>query len=355
MSKKIKQQLIAKRRDVKNKLDLLKHGEFVRDKMFSPITKHLRSIEDKLTKRNSKENSIDVLLKHKNEEGEEETPVFDESAIPQYDEFKQIQSPSEQSTPTKRKRAFSDSSVEPHGSKLSIIHEVKSEEENEEKANSNISKNRSKSKLNKTVPNILQETYGQEITDESFQDYLSQYDSLPRFYIKAMLSDDKNEFDHKYGVRHNPEKEKFYIGDSQLQFAGSDIVVKNKNYRGTYGLYELLFKKNPRYFTQEDEKAYKNIVLSTNAHRRYYRSNKQIDGSRLDKYKKIIAQFEDRTGEGMYMEVTDNPIDYVHWDDPNELVDRLRLLLASTQAGHSGHSNEINSIVEELRESNIIE
>ncbi|MCI0557609.1 MAG: hypothetical protein MN733_03880, partial [Nitrososphaera sp.] len=46
--------------------------------------------------------------------------------------------------------------------------------------------------------------------------------------------------------------------------------------------------------------------------------------------------------------------DYVHWDDPNELVDRLRLLLASQAAGNSNHSNEIVSIIEELREAGII-
>lgn len=45
---------------------------------------------------------------------------------------------------------------------------------------------------------------------------------------------------------------------------------------------------------------------------------------------------------------------YTHWDDPNELVDRLRLLVASKSAGHSGHTNEILSIVEELREAHII-
>lgn len=46
---------------------------------------------------------------------------------------------------------------------------------------------------------------------------------------------------------------------------------------------------------------------------------------------------------------------YEYYDDPNELCDRLRLLVASKQAGNSNHDQEINSIVEELRESNYIE
>ena len=47
-------------------------------------------------------------------------------------------------------------------------------------------------------------------------------------------------------------------------------------------------------------------------------------------------------------------IDYVHWDDPNDLVNRLRLLMASQNSGHTGHTNEIVSILEELREAGII-
>lgn len=61
------------------------------------------------------------------------------------------------------------------------------------------------------------------------------------------------------------------------------------------------------------------------------------------------------SGGELMMQVTNNPIDYVYWDDPNELVDRLRLLIASQEAGNSNHSNEINRILEELIESNIIE
>ena len=41
---------------------------------------------------------------------------------------------------------------------------------------------------------------------------------------------------------------------------------------------------------------------------------------------------------------------YEYWDDPNELVDRLWLLIVSRDAGHSGHGNEIHSIIEELRD-----
>jgi len=54
------------------------------------------------------------------------------------------------------------------------------------------------------------------------------------------------------------------------------------------------------------------------------------------------------------MTLNDNAIDYVHWDDPNELVDRLRLLELSRQVGHNAHDNEMLSIIEELCEVGII-
>jgi len=46
----------------------------------------------------------------------------------------------------------------------------------------------------------------------------------------------------------------------------------------------------------------------------------------------------------------DNAIDYVHWDDANELVDRLRLLNASHRVGNNAHDNKMLSIIEKLRE-----
>lgn len=45
---------------------------------------------------------------------------------------------------------------------------------------------------------------------------------------------------------------------------------------------------------------------------------------------------------------------YEYWDNPNELVERHRLLYASANAGHTGHENEMLSIIEELREAGII-
>ena len=45
--------------------------------------------------------------------------------------------------------------------------------------------------------------------------------------------------------------------------------------------------------------------------------------------------------------VSNAPNDYVDWDDPNELVDRLQLLLASRVASSNSHANGIRLNIED--------
>lgn len=220
-----------------------------------------------------------------------------------------------------------------------------------------------------------------EITEDSFLEYMEQFAPLPKHYIEGFIRDTENVYDHGHAsVRHDPELDKFYLGSSELQFSSKsdNIVVGGREFKGTPGLYELIFKKNPINDTNEDQKNYREIVLMTNAARVNYDPKKQIAGNASDKYRKVIAPliYDQSTSKssrpaarsrastwvsssGQYggrglMNYNNKPIEYIFWDDPNELVDRLRLLLASENAGNDGHNNEINSIVEELREARII-
>lgn len=338
----LKRRLINKRRIVKEKLDILKHGEIVKEKMFSPITKHLKEIENTLHKNTHENNKFNERkVEDRSIKSEINYPLEAATAgfsgvnkLREEDSFttpKLSNRMSEQlSTPLTQISLYQNETEDPSADKLSILDEVNLEDTAKERH----------SKF-------------ADLANRSYADYLDQYAPLPRKYISGMYSDDfDSEYDHKYGVRLDTLTEKFMIGDSRLDIDGSDVIVKKKRYRGTHGLYELLFKKKPTNFTREDVENYKQIVLKTHAHRRHYKFDKQIDGSKLRKYKKIIAPMA--SGSGILMEVDDNKIDYLHWDNPNELIDRLRLLLASVSAGHTNHINEINSIVEELREAQII-
>jgi len=116
--------------------------------------------------------------------------------------------------------------------------------------------------------------------------------------------------------------------------------------------------KNPTIYTDNDLKVYRSILIQTSAH--LTASGSKIRNTSCKKYKNIISKLfptDDGVGGGGYggellMKVQKNNL--VYWNDPNELVDRLRLLLASKSAGNTGVSNEIISIFEELLEAGLI-
>lgn len=174
----------------------------------------------------------------------------------------------------------------------------------------------------------------------------------------------KGELDNVYGVRNLSNG--LMIGDSLISFESDYIRIGDTRYPKTKGLLELLFKKKPdgSSVSAGDRENFKNIILATNAHKKYYSSDGAVRNDNSYKFKNVIAELMDyspsprRKGKGLLPQamITRQGVEteYVFWDDPNELVERLRLLLASQAAGNPSHNNEIISIIEELREAGII-
>ena len=151
------------------------------------------------------------------------------------------------------------------------------------------------------------------------------------------------------------------LGNKRFDMDNSDnIIIDGVRYIDTPGLYQLIFKRIPDdvIYTEEDKQKYKSMLLATNAHRRNHAEHGRLLSNKGYKYKYVIAplMYGKKVGSDIpcAMTLNDNAINYVHWDDPNELVDRLRLLNASRQAGHNAHDNEMLSIIEKLREAGII-
>lgn len=209
----------------------------------------------------------------------------------------------------------------------------------------------------------------------AYKEYLQWYeDPLPREYIDQLIRDVKGEFDNRTGIRYDPVESKYYIGDSEVQFEKADLKIKDITYKGTPGLYELLFKKNPIGYNKKDNENYNDILRRTNALHRNYDPTQQIIGTKALKYKQIIQPSLAETpimrrrlsslpekmlkrkkiGFGLAKIWNNKRNEYIYWDDPNELVERLEVLLRSQAAGNTGNNNEIVSIIEELRECGII-
>ncbi|EZA56770.1 hypothetical protein X777_03235 [Ooceraea biroi] len=202
----------------------------------------------------------------------------------------------------------------------------------------------------------------QEVQTPKGQEALrAQLGPLSQKYVEAVIRGDKD-IDNVYGVYLSNDEIKF--GCKRFDVDHEDhIILDNVRYKGISGLYELVFKRLPDdiVYTDDDLEKYRSMLLVTNAYRRDHSARGQVKSNRGHKYKYIIAPLlstepKTKSGRGLprAMTLNDNAIDYVHWDDPNELVERLRLLNASRQAENNSHDNEMLSIIEELREAGLI-
>jgi hypothetical protein len=170
-----------------------------------------------------------------------------------------------------------------------------------------------------------------------------------------------------FGVR--MDRGKLMLGSYPISANDKELKIGGESYYLTQGLNDLLFEKTPdlQIVTENDKQLYKTLLLKTNAHRRDFDPNKPIKSNKGMKYLHIIKplfkltkqrSFSDEvhvTGDGLpAMKKVKRDISYVYWDDPNELVERLKLLIASRDAGNTGLDNEIISIIEELREAGLV-
>ncbi|KYN10400.1 hypothetical protein ALC57_17471 [Trachymyrmex cornetzi] len=176
--------------------------------------------------------------------------------------------------------------------------------------------------------------------------------------------DKESAIDHVYGVYLH--KDGWMFGNKRFDVDDADnIIIDGVRYDGTPGLYELIFKRmsDDALYTEDDMRKYKSMLLVTGAHKHKHHSQGRLLSKGIQVQIGIAPSMlvtpkkqSKKSGKGLprAMTLNDNAIDYVHWDDPNELVDRLQLLDASHRAGNNAHDNEMQSIIEELREAGLI-
>ena len=160
--------------------------------------------------------------------------------------------------------------------------------------------------------------------------------------------------DTTFGVR--KEGDHHYIGNKHVIITEDDyIVIKESGDRflGTKGLWELITSKKPSEdsYDEEDYMNYERLMVKTNAlHRDYDPTNPLPRGSKSDKWKNILAPIwhtREKYYEGKGIVIMSS--------DPNALLERLDLLLASQEAGHTGVGNELVSICDELKRQGVLD
>lgn len=185
---------------------------------------------------------------------------------------------------------------------------------------------------------------------------------LTRKYVVKMLHSTvpKRKY-HVFGARLDDE-EGLVIGNSKVSIDESDnLLINNNLFKGTPGLFELLFTTDPKKYTSNDLQIYKQILLLTNAHKKNYMNDLPIHQNTSVKYKKIISKlFPQKTtsisspsGKGLNLKSAYDT-NIVYYNDVNKLVNRLRLLYEAKEAGHTGVDSEIKALTKELQTNGYI-
>ena len=158
----------------------------------------------------------------------------------------------------------------------------------------------------------------------------------------------KKEADKTFGIY--AKNNKFYIGDKPIVIKDNNIIVDDEEYEGTPGFWELIMLNNPKEHTMEDLSNYGRLMVKTNAIHRdnnpnspYPKSSKSYKWRFLLKDVWYNREKYERSGV------------IVIPSDPNALLERLDLLLATQEAGHMGVGNELVSICDELKRQGVLD
>lgn len=339
-------QISRLRESVKRKYNAFKQGALesnqLLEKQYKPLIKELRktsTIDDSDSSRVKKE------IKGEDDEGYE------------YDEVDTVSSfkPDVHSSPQNNKTLVS------NASHIDNEEEVFGDAMSDDEENPDVSAHVDTLEGIESASRFIDSTFEHELTKK---------------YMKKMMKDiggHKNTIDHTFGPRY--EGSTLMIGDSKLSFdSDGSIRVRDIKYRPSEGLYELVFKRIPddMKYTEGDLYAYKNILQKTNAHKVGYNSRSRIRRDTSLKYQHIIKvlfpprqqhQLEPQKaryhtgrggGKGSVITKTVNSPDKSRCGDPNDMTERLALLVTSTEVGNKGHTNEIINIIDSLKKDGII-
>ena len=194
----------------------------------------------------------------------------------------------------------------------------------------------------KKLPNVLEwprEVYTPAIEGPGVVD-METAGPIALEYLTESFGKDKDEV---FGI-HKGDDKRLYIGDTRIRVNENNIIVGEKEYEGTPGLWELITMKKPDVYDDEDYDNYAEIMINTNALKRGNdgesrtpKSNKSWKWNNL--LKPIWAKRGTYEGTGVVILPS----------DAEALLDRLELLFASKGAGNTGLGNEIVSICDELK------
>ena len=152
-------------------------------------------------------------------------------------------------------------------------------------------------------------------------------------------------------------KDGVYRGNNKIiTIAYNKIYVDGEKFTGTPGLWELIMEDKPEKYTKEDLDKYGDLLFKSNAiYQNFIPNNTYPRSNRGYKWQNIISLIWAERTAGKGVERTAGKGVVVIPSDPNALLERLDLLLASQEAGHTGVRNELVSICDELKRQGVLD
>jgi hypothetical protein len=87
----------------------------------------------------------------------------------------------------------------------------------------------------------------------------------------------------------------FPIGNMPVQFDKDDLIIGDKLYSGTPGLWELIVSKDPKQYTDDDKNVCEDILVKTSTmHHNYDPNNPRPKSSKGEKCVKIVKLIRDK-------------------------------------------------------------
>ena len=221
------------------------------------------------------------------------------------------------------------------------------------------------------------EKYRKELEEEEEEEYEEEEDEKIGEIARQYLN--KQYRDTTFGIR--KENGDHYIGNKHVIVRNNNIYIKDsgEKFKGTEGLWKLITLREPVDVDKKDKDEYERLMIKTNViHHNNDPKNPHPKGNRGNKWKKIIGpiwyknqgfseedaiKMANNRGyrERLVKKMRKIKREYegegvvVIPSDPNALLERLDLLLASQEAGHTGVRNELVSICDELKRQGVLD
>ena len=204
-------------------------------------------------------------------------------------------------------------------------------------------------KLPEAIQPISKVTEEEEEEEDEEEEYDESVGDLAYIFLN------RPNRDTNFGI--NEEEGHHFIGDRYVIIKDNDIIFPNdEKIKATRGLWDLITSKNPKNYTDEDYDKYKYLMIKTNAiHKKNNPYNIRAKGNyRGGKWKNIVSPIWKEIMKNMGEEYEGEGVVVIP-SDPNALLERLDLLFASQEAGHTGVRNELVSICDELKRQGVLD